>query len=216
VSQLVRAPEIKAMPLKHPDELLLIFAVIIKKVEDGQPLDPSMSPDLWDIYNYFYDLNTEPSFTRGLHAQSAHRAGLQEQLAQDRKLFNDHKQFIENNFDKADQYLRTIQLGGYAAFFAVWGLTRDWLVHGWSVIAVLLMLVSATVFVAWEIFKSTLLVRLMKHHASISSGGLEKFVHSRLSTLSEDKSLTMPEAKWCEVIWLICVGTTAPSLFILI
>ena len=112
------------MTLKDPIELLRVFDIALTEIKGSSPLASSdrrrIADDLAEVYNYVSASIPKPSFTNAIYARSAHDAKQEIQLEQERELLRDHQQFVENNFDKAEQCLRSIQLYGYAAFFALW------------------------------------------------------------------------------------------------
>jgi len=209
------------MSLKDPEVILREFNAVIEKLRQAKaPLSPAdqraMADELTDTYNYVSGSSRKRSLQNYIYSQSAHDARVKEQLEEERKQMELHKSFVESSFDKADQYLRTIQLGGYAAFFAVWGMTREWLTPFWGVLAAILMIVSATIFVIWEIWKSTLLSLVLKHHASIGSSSIEGFIRTRMSKLILERSKITKLAQARASVWIACVVPAVLSLVILV
>lgn len=188
------------MALKAPKEILQVFNSALVQIRDtAHPLTPAdrnkITEDLSKVYNYVSATIQKPSLTNALYASSAKNAKLEEQLAQERVMLREHQQFVETNFDKAEQYLRTIQLGGYAVFFALWSITGNRINSFWGALAVLLMLVSATAFVIWEVNKSITLSFFLKRHASIGGGKVEDFLKSRMAKLTPEKSVMLDLAQ---------------------
>ena len=56
-------------------------------------------------------------------------------------------------YSNARSYNNLLIIAGYAVFFAIWGFLRDDISRSASHLALLLMLVSAVVFVLWEVAK---------------------------------------------------------------
>ena len=209
------------MPLKDPKELLILLNSAIEELRKADNLtDPitrkKMADDLCEIYNYVSAASQKTNFTNAIYSMSAHDARIKKQLEIEREELKAHKQFVENSFEKAEQYLKTIQLGAYAAFFTIWGFTKQWLEPKLSILAVILMIISATTFVIYEIWKSTLLALALKKHASISAHGLEKFVQNRFSKLISEKSSVLSLAKSRATVWVICTFTGFISIAILV
>lgn len=208
------------MVLKAPQDLLRDLDATITKMRGGTHLSAAerrhVADDLAEVFNYVSVSSRRPSFTNTLYAASARDARLKQQLDQERATLGEHRQFIEQNFDKAEQYLRTVQLGWYTVFFAVWGFARESFDPAWAILAVVLMMISAIVFIGWEVWKSTLLTLAMKHHVSISSGGLEKFLRSRMSKLIQKSSSVQSLTKVRAYVWLVCVSTAVPSAGIML
>jgi uncharacterized membrane protein (DUF2068 family) len=62
---------------------------------------------------------------------------------------------VSASYDKAVAYTNLIILGGYASFFGLWHLTKDYIGFKQALWAALLMLVSVCVFVFFEVYKMT-------------------------------------------------------------
>lgn len=205
--------------MHSPEEILTNFYNCMQKIQGSDDLDRAtrkkIHNDLIEAYNYLSGLHKRPSAERFIRSQSAHDAKQQEQLEKERHLLNEHKSFVENSIDKADQYLKTIQLGGYAAFFAVWGITSPSLNYTLKTTTAILMILSAIAFVGWEIWKATILTLALKRHASITSG-LENFVQNRYHEVIQKNSLSIARIKQRAWVWLFCIGTAIPALLILL
>jgi len=209
------------MSLKNSQERLTLLNSIIQELRNdnaslGSAERRKMADDLSEIYNYVSATSQKPSITNIIHAKSSHDARVKKEREVDREILNSHKQFVETSFAKADQYLKTIQLGAYAAFFTIWGFTRQWLDPKLSAIAAILMIISATTFVVYEIYKSTILALALKKHASISSSGLEEFIQNRFAKFVSEKSNVLSLAKSRATVWVICISTGFVSLAILV
>lgn len=209
------------MPLKDPKELLCLLNSVIEKLHNADaPIEHAtrneMAEDLGEIYNYVSATSQKPFLVNAMHSMSAHDNRIKKQFAIEREELQIHKQFVENSFEKAEQYLKTIQLGAYAAFFTIWGFMREWLDPQLSIVAVVLMIISATTFVIYEIWKATILALSLKKHASISSYGIEKFVQNRFAKLISEKSSVLSLVKSRATVWIICIVTGFVSLSLLV
>ena len=81
----------------------------------------------------------------------------QEQLAE--KIADAQQKLVTVTYDKAAAYTTIIIFGGYAGFFALWQLTKDFLSKPQALWAALLILVSLIAFVLFEVVKMILVTR---------------------------------------------------------
>lgn len=209
------------MPIKDPQILLQKISSFRKRlIEEKDALTPTerekMALELHDIGSYIAEIGRKPSLQTVLLSQAANAARIEKQFTAEREQLEFHRKFVESNFDKADQYLRTIQLGGYAIFFAVWGITREWLTPFWGSLAAILMIISAAIFIFWEIWKSTLLSLTLQQHAIIASSTIEEFIRTRMSKLIQVQSKITTLAKARAYVWIICVILAGFSLVVLV
>lgn len=205
------------MTLPDPQDLLKGLNTTLTTLRGGAVLVPDerrrIVENIEDVYNYVSASTQRPSLINTTYVMSARDARLRKEMEEERKLLDAHRDFVEKNFDKADQYLRAIQTGGYAVFFGVWALLREALDPLWGVVAIILMVASATAFVLWEVGRSALLTLALHRHATISAGSLEAFLRSR--KFVHRWSTVVPLAKARAWVWLFCMLTGLPSLGIL-
>ncbi len=69
------------------------------------------------------------------------------------KIIETQIKIITAAYDKTMAYTNVIVVAGYAAFFGLWTLTRPYLSKTHALWAALLMCISATIFVMFEVFK---------------------------------------------------------------
>lgn len=195
------------MALKEPNELLEVFDKALTRIRSTDPMSSAdrrqIADELSEVYNYVSAASRKPSLANALHSMSAHDAKVAKQLEMERQTLREHQAFVKDNFDKAEQYLKAIQLGGYAAFFALWSIVGANLSTIWAALTGLLMLISVTSFVIWEICKSTILTFSLKRHASIGDGKLENFLKKRVLKLTQDKSAVVLLAQSRPKVWLV-------------
>jgi len=205
--------------LKEPSELLRIFHAALERLGNKSDLTLSeqrrLANELSDVYNYVSETARKPSLQNTLRTQSAQQAKQQEQLKQEREVLQSHKDFVTENFDKAEHHLRAIQVGGYAAFFGLWSVTMDWIDPVWSALAALLMLISATVFVLWEVARATILSFCLKRHSVMGRLPLEEFLRKRSSFLTDEKAAVLKLAESRSTVWLISVLPAAAAIIIM-
>lgn len=195
------------MALKEPKELLRVFDKALTKIRSADPMSPAdrrqIADELSEVYNYVSAATRKPSLTNALHSMSAHDAKIAKQLEMERQTLRQHQEFVKDNFDKAEQYLKAIQLGGYAAFFALWSTVGMQLTAIWAALCGLLMLISVTAFVTWEVCKSAILVFSLKRNASLGEGRLESFLQKRVLTLTRDRPAVLLLAHSRPTVWLL-------------
>ena len=207
------------MALKEPNELLRTFDSALEHLRSDSDLTQSqqrqLADELSDVYNYVSAMARRPSLQNTLHAQSAQQAKQREQLEQERKALQAHKDFVTENFDRSEQHLRAIQIGGYAAFFGLWTVTANWLDPAWSSLAALLMLVSATIFVLWEVARATILSFCLKRHSAIGRLPLEEFIRRRGKIITNEKAAVLMLAKSRSTVWLCSVVPAVAAVAIM-
>lgn len=67
-------------------------------------------------------------------------------------------------YDKANTYTNLIMIAGYAGFFALWQMTKDYLGRKQTLSSALLMLISVVVFVVFEIYKAHYTSRILRRY----------------------------------------------------
>jgi len=72
---------------------------------------------------------------------------------------------ISGVYEKANAYTNLITVAGYAGFFALWQLTKENLTRTQSLVSALLMVVSITIFVIFEIYKAHYTSRLLRQYS---------------------------------------------------
>jgi hypothetical protein len=172
---------------------------------------------LFEVYNYVAaQVSSDKNLVNIMWGQSAHDARVKAQLEAEQKNLAEHQNFIEVNFDNADRYLKTIQLAGYALFFAVWGFTREWLIPEVEAVAAILMVVSAVIFVSWEIAKASVLVALLRKHAKIGLSNLDTFILGRSDNFSSRRRAVAWFAATRVWVWWSCVIPAAIAVVLLL
>lgn len=169
------------MALMDTNEILEALNNILEKVKKGTNLNSEDRDNLAEACDYISETSKKPSLTNALRTKSAQVAKVENQLEIEREKLENHKKFVEENFDKAEQYFRAIQFGGYAVFFTIWGFTQTWINPFWGSVSALFMICSAIIFSCWEVLKSLIFGKSLKDHASLTTGKIEKFISSRRS-----------------------------------
>lgn len=207
------------MATKDPRELLRDFHNAISQLRDSEfPTQADcrkIANDLRDVYNYVAETTTKPSHVNAIHAISARYARREKQLTNEREALKDAQQFIEDNFDKAEQYFRAIQLGGYAAFFGLWSISNKVLADPlWPSVSLVFMLTSCSVFVIWELNKTRMLALALKRHATMNAEKLEQLLKSPMTKVPQEKSARsiLTEARTTYLITSISSAVVAVAI----
>lgn len=64
------------------------------------------------------------------------------------------RQFFARQYESARHYTNAVVGTGYAAFFATWGFTRDYLSSEVELLSILLVLLSLASFAGWEVWRN--------------------------------------------------------------
>lgn len=64
------------------------------------------------------------------------------------------RQFFARQYESARHYTNAVVGTGYAAFFATWGFTREYLSPEVELLSILLVLLSLASFVGWEVWRN--------------------------------------------------------------
>lgn len=97
-------------------------------------------------------------------------------------------QFINSAFDNATKYVNIFILAGYGSFFGLWNLTHDRLYGRQTAIwAALLVSVSVTIFVVYQVYASYFQSRALLDLAHVMSQPVESLdeLHQRLQENQE-------------------------------
>lgn len=210
------------MPKPDPKDVQASLWEVKDKLDNAsQPLPVTeqkrLGNRLFEVHNYIAaQVANDKNPVNFIWAQSAHDAKVTAQLEAEQKNLAEHQSFIEVNFDNADRYLKTIQLAGYALFFAVWGFTRQWLIPEIEAIAAILMVTSAVVFVTWEIGKASVFVALLRKHAMIGLSNLDNFILGRSGNFSSRARASAWFAATRVWVWWSCVVPAAVAVILLL
>jgi len=105
--------------------------------------------------------------------------------------------------EKAKNYTNLIIFGGYAGFFGLWQITKDYLVPKQAVGAALAMLISIFIFVFFEIFKTHQTGRRIgKLHEIISRPENKKSSQVFDSAINQYRTETIEEGLFFHKIWM--------------
>jgi len=209
------------MTLSDPQEIRKdLYSVMEALQTPTAPLEPAAQRGLGErlapVYNYVSGQVEEPNGLNLLHARSALDARQKERMLQEHAALEQHKAFVEKSFDNAEKHFKTVQLAGYAVFFTAWGFAREWMTPSTGVIAALLMIASASVFVIWELTKSSVLATVIHNHANVSGNGIEAYLAKRsahFATRSRAMSFFSSARLW---VWWLCVVPATGALALVV
>ena len=109
-------------------------------------------------------------------------------------------------YSSARAYTNVVILAGYAAFFAAWGFLRNDIAHRASLWALFLMMVSAAVFVAFEVGKMIWISTLTRRFSKGLYNG------NPLAALENLRKNEQREAVFIGRIWIwALIGTLVPG-----
>ncbi len=116
-----------------------------------------------------------------------------------------HIKLLAATFDKGSAYTNIVMIAGYASFFGIWSMVKD-LNRPANKMAVLLMLLSVTIFVVFEFVKMFWLGRQQMRRQRIVAAGLEGLgaeeIRARFNRLDVD--LQAESGKFAR-FWLVTV-----------
>ena len=137
-----------------------------------------------------------PEVIQYLHQQE------QEKVAN--ALADAQQKMVTVSYDKAASYTTVIIFGGYAGFFAIWQLSKEYLTKPQVLWSALLILVSLLVFVMFEVYKMTYTSRIIinQMHALQLPGVRTnpEVLGKALQTMAEQQVAPMV---WFVRIWIV-------------
>ncbi len=142
----------------------------------------------------------------------------QEDVAQ--AIIDSQIKIISALYDKATAYTNLIIIGGYAGFFGLWSLTKDYLSKEQVLWTALFMAISLVSFVFFEIYKMIITSKdLISRNATISDPSLINDPQKILKNLEEfdrnSQKVSASFIKTWSVILFITVGSAVIGLAIL-
>lgn len=145
-------------------------------------------------------------------AELLEAAAKQEQERLANQIAEAHQKLITISYDKAATYTTVIIFGGYAGFFAIWQITKDYLTKQQTLWSALLILVSLLLFVLFEVLKMVLVTKAFLSKAKILQKPEVRTNPQRLlQALNELETVQQTILKGFIAIWAItvsiCVGS---------
>lgn len=129
----------------------------------------------------------------------------QEKLAAE--LSDAQHKLITVTYDRAASYTTVIIFGGYAGFFAIWQLSKEYLTKGQALWSALLVLISLFTFVLFEVFKMIMVSRnIFKRAAILNLPEVQGDPHRMLKELQGLDAAQQVGLKGFMVAWAITVA----------
>lgn len=139
----------------------------VRRLEPGQPIDPVAlmgELDRWETAKAEVRMQGVERKTAVLEAKAE---------AKEADVFLEFQiKLIAATFDKAVSYTNIVMIAGYASFFGIWSMVKD-LNRPANKWAVVLMLISVTIFVVFEFVKMVWLGRQQMRRQRIAASGLD-------------------------------------------
>ncbi|QIM50046.1 hypothetical protein G9Q38_13125 [Pusillimonas sp. DMV24BSW_D] len=150
------------------------------------------------------------------HAEQQQKIALeiekQKQQAATDKMVNTLERILSSSYEKATAYNNAVIVAGYASFFAIWAATKPALTQWISITSALLMVVSATIFVGYELFKMIQNSRtflLLRKIANDPEARKNPMVFQSKTEAFE--RLQRSESLRCMGIWVVVLGCTVST-----
>ncbi|MEY4713332.1 MAG: hypothetical protein RIS88_2782 [Pseudomonadota bacterium] len=112
-------------------------------------------------------------------------------------------------FDKATAYTNMLILAGYAGFFGLWQLSKDYLTHKQTLAAALLALASLTVFVLFEVSKMVIVhMRILKQTRILTAPSTSSSRETYVAALEKLASAHDSVSYWDKASWFATLVVT--------
>ena len=133
----------------------------------------------------------------------------------DHELLEAQKELLSSSYSKAGAYTNMVLGLGYAGFFGLWALTKEYLTNGQVLWSALLIAISLFTFILFEVYKS--------FYLSQSLLGLQKavsdppnFRQKMLQWQSESNEKVITYGKiWFSVFWVTVVTGIGGALILI-
>ena len=117
---------------------------------------------------------------------------------------------MSETFEKSTNYTNLLLVAGYAGFFALWQVTREFLSKGQVLWSALLMLISIVIFIVYEIFRSLYTTAyLHTYYRTISKPEVKASLTILNRTLETFQSERRNATLGVTILWAFVFGTTA-------
>jgi len=144
--------------------------------------------------------------------EALRRAAEKEQKELGERIIEVQIKVISTLYDKSIAYTNIIVVAGYAAFFALWSLTRPYLSRSHALWAALFMLVSAATFVFFEVYKMILTTwSLSTRYTTFSDRVKGRPANEVLAELEKLDSEGRKKALRLLPIWKVCLFITVAT-----
>lgn len=144
--------------------------------------------------------------------QAIPQESLQAVTKQDRQRIADQiaeaqQNLISISYDKAATYTAVIIFGGYAGFFAIWQLSKEYLSKQQTLGSALLILVSMLSFVLFEVYKMIFVTRsILTHAKTIENPSVRDDPQKLLAALQAMGKAHAPSSRLFISVWAVTVA----------
>ena len=121
-----------------------------------------------------------------------------------------HLKILSETFERSTNYTNLLLVAGYAGFFALWQVTRDLLSRRQVVVSALLMLLSITIFVVYEIYRSLYAsLYLRGYYKTLSNPEVGASIATMNQAINDFHARRRRGVLAGTIIWAIVFGLTA-------
>ena len=111
---------------------------------------------------------------------------------------------ISDAYDKMTAYTNLLIVAGYAGFFALWQMTKDFLTRTETLSAALLTLISLTIFVVFEIYRALEQMNLMRGYSkAVMDDKIQKSPASLQEMMADYQSKAKRTSARLSTTWLL-------------
>jgi hypothetical protein len=122
------------------------------------------------------------------------------------KIAEAQERSVAHAYDYATVYTAVIIFGGYAGFFAIWQLTKDYLSKDQALWSALCVMVSLLFFVLFEVFKMVFVTtQVLRQKRILETPRVRNDPHLLLAALQGLEKAQRPSFRWLIVSWAIIV-----------
>ena len=132
--------------------------------------------------------------------------GIQQQEKMANRIAEAQQKLVNVSYDKAATYTTVIIFGGYAGFFGIWQLTKEYLSKDQALWSALLILASLLSFVLFEVIKMILVTKSVMGKANILRNPTVRNDPQKLLKALNDLDEAQHEGIWgFMVVWAVTV-----------
>ncbi len=125
---------------------------------------------------------------------------------QNYKILETQKELITHSYSQAMAYTNLIMLGGFASFFGLWKLTEPYLLKWQIFLSALLMMISVTTFVVFEIYKMIVNGRVAFSLAKTVEDP-QKFIFNLMNHKAKVSKITVGLQR----VWYLVLAISVPA-----
>jgi len=127
---------------------------------------------------------------------------------------------LERQHERSVAYANLVLAVGYAGYFGLWSLAKEFVAPGWARASLFAMAVSLALFVLFEIAKMAAITRLTFRHADEMQNPDTSYAEAaerlkRLREAQEDEERRL-RGYWFTLFWLTVVSGLAGALILMV